>query len=87
MLELTRYQEDQKIGGNLGGGRLSYAALEERNSELERDNKILEAQKATVVTKNAEFGTFEYIGSPMTLDRGQPSNAPKSASEVVERMT
>jgi len=30
-LELTRYQEEQKIGGNLGGGRLSYAALEEKN--------------------------------------------------------
>ena len=54
---------------------------------MERDNKILEAQKATVVTKNAEFGTFEYIGAPMTLDRGQPNNAPKSASEVVQRMT
>ena len=41
--ELSRYQEEQKIGGNLGGAKLSYAALEERVSTLERDNKILEA--------------------------------------------
>lgn len=50
---LNRYQEENKIGGEIdGGGRISYAQLEERNRELERDNKILEAQKATVVTKN-----------------------------------
>jgi len=46
---------------------MSYSQLEERNMELERDNKVLEAQKATVVTKNQEHGTFEYIGAPMAL--------------------
>lgn len=51
---LSRYQEENKIGGDIdgGAGRMSYSQLEERNRELERDNKILEAQKATVVTKN-----------------------------------
>lgn len=29
-IELNRYQEEQKIGGNLGGGALSYSALEQR---------------------------------------------------------
>lgn len=66
---------------------MSYSSLEDRNRELERENTILEAQKATVVTKNPEFGTFEYIGSPMPLNQGNPTNDPKSASEVVERMT
>ena len=65
---LKRYEEENKIGGDIEGGRISYAQLEERNRELERDNKILEAQKATVVTKNQEFGTFEYIGAAMSLD-------------------
>lgn len=68
--DLTRYQEENKIGGEAGdgGGRMSFTQLEDRNRELERECKILEAQKATVVTKNPEFGTFEYIGSPMPLN-------------------
>ena len=41
--QLTRYQEENKIGGEIEGGRMSYAQLEERNRELERDNRILEA--------------------------------------------
>lgn len=66
---MTRYEEENKIGGDIeGGGRMSYAQLEERNRELERDNRILEAQKATVVTKNPEHGTFEYIGAAMPLN-------------------
>lgn len=86
-LELSRYQEEQKIGGNLGGGRMSYAALEERNRELERDNKILEAQKATVITKNPEFGTFEYIAAPMPLRSGNATDDAKTVSEVIRRMS
>ena len=47
----------------------------------------METQKATVVTKNPEYGTFEYIGAPMPLNRGNPTDEPKSATEVVERMS
>jgi len=65
---------------------MSYSQLEERNMELERDNKVLEAQKATVVTKNQEHGTFEYIGAPMALHQGNPNNEPKTVQEVVGRM-
>lgn len=42
-LELSQHQESQKIGGNLGGAKLSYAALEEKSQQLERDIRILEA--------------------------------------------
>jgi hypothetical protein len=65
---------------------MSYAALEERNRELERDNKILEAQKATVITKNPEYGTFEYIGAPVPLNNGNPVDEAKSVSELIRRM-
>ena len=47
----------------------------------------MEAQKATVVTKNQEFGTFEYIGAPMPLNNGNPTDEAKSISEVVRRMS
>ena len=47
----------------------------------------MEAQKATVVTKNAEHGTFEYIGQPMPLNQGNPNNEAKTVMEVIERMT
>jgi len=40
-----------------------------------------------VVTKNQEFGTFEYIGAPMPLNGGNPSDEPKSLADVVARMT
>ena len=48
--------------------------------------KILEAQKVVVVTKNPEFGTFEYIGAPMSLDGGVPGNEATTVGDVVARM-
>lgn len=66
---------------------MSYAALENRNRELERDIRILDAQKATVVTKNQEFGTFEYIGAAMPLNNGNPTDQAKSLMDLIARIT
>lgn len=61
--------------------------MEARNQELERDNRILEAQKATVVVKNPEFGTFEYIGVAIPLAEGVRAPEPKSVNDVIQALT
>ena len=40
-----------------------------------------------MVTKNQEFGTFEYIGAPMPLNNGNPNDQAKSLTDLIARMT
>ena len=86
-IEVRNLQEEHKIGGDVAGGSLSYAALQEKNRELERDVKILEAQKTLIVQKNPEFGTFEYLGEPVSLTDGlRNDEMPGTSAEVVALM-
>jgi len=62
---------------------MTYDALYARNKELEQDNRILEAQRKTVVVYNKHTGTFEYIGEPRSLSYNKPLT---SLTEVLEEV-
>ena len=79
--ELTMFTEENRAIGGVDIRRLN-----DRNKELEEENKILQSQRVPVVAYNKEFGTMEYIGAPQGMDYGTRDRLPNTVQDVTKKM-
>ena len=83
--ELTMFTEENRAIGGMDIRRLN-----DRNKELEEENKILQSQRVPVVAYNKEFGTMEYIGAPQYMEYGikhqNRDGLPNTVQDVTKKM-